>query len=244
MRIPRVHHPELQIARNDRLQLSLAEAQHVRAVLRCGVGDAVRVFDGDGGVADGQIAEISRRDVFVEVGRITKWAFPSELKVTLAVAAPKGPRQSVLVEKCTELGVWGIWPVVFERSVVKPGSGVIEKWRRTAIESCKQCGRDWTPRIAETVDFESAASKFGEFSQVFVAHKDTAFSMLSELSASEDGVHGNILVWIGPEGGMTDNELGMLQEAGGVGVRLGAHVLRIETAAIATASILCSGRVK
>jgi 16S rRNA (uracil1498-N3)-methyltransferase len=242
MRIPRVYHPGL--ARGA-VELSASEAQHVRAVLRRRVGDQVELFDGEGRSGVGRISAIDRKDVRIEVGAVRKSGSLASTKLTLAVAAPKGARQSVLVEKCTELGVWGIWPINYERSVVTPSANMIEKWRRTAIEACKQCGRNRIPEIREGLGFDEGVAESEKLSQVIVAQYDTEFSAMSDL-IRPDRDSGETVVWIGPEGGMTDGEMERLLGIGAVGARLGEYVLRVETAAMAVAAFFtanyCGGR--
>lgn len=229
MRLVRFH---VQRLRAGRIALPPDEAHHARAVLRSRIGDRVELFDGRGAVGRGTVCAIERHSVEVEVEQVEQVEFDLRHRIVLAVAVGKAHRQSYLVEKCTELGVAGIWTIRSERSVTKPGEFAAEKWAKRAIESCKQCGRAWTPVIDGPFSIEQALARRGEFAAMALADPDEHAipfdGFLRTLSAGS-----SILVWIGPEGGWTDAERSKAITGGATSVRLAPAILRTETAAVA-----------
>lgn len=143
---PRFFSAEL---KGEVIELTGAEAHHLQNVRRVKVGEEVELFDGAGQVVIGRVRRIDKGATEIEVlERFHKE--PAKIEITVAVALAKGSRWDWLIEKCTELGATKIWPVLFERSVVKgSGSeGQLAKWNRRAIEAAKQCGCTYLPKIS------------------------------------------------------------------------------------------------
>lgn len=226
----RFHCPDLSVGV---VNLPETEAHHARTVLRLKPGQTATLFDGVGRYAEGTIASVERDGVQVRVDLVaTVGADQRPLPVTLAVAMPKASRQDVLIEKCTELGAAAIWPVLTERSVVRPKAGRVEHWKRVAVAAAKQSGRLTLPRIVSPVPFEELLAESAKFDvRVFGATGSDAAPLLDRLA--EFGQPGSILILIGPEGGLSDTEHQALTNADAQPVRLGAFTLRTETAAIA-----------
>ena len=264
MRRPRTFHPELT---PGSLTLDAAESHHLRDVLRCRNGEQVALFDGQGHEAAARVASITRRAVCVDVQEVLSRQYELAVRLTLAVAMPRAARQAFLFEKCTELGVWAIWPTLYEHTVVRPKAPQVDKWRRTAIEACKQSGRAWLPHIQEPACFDATLPRAGDFDLAIVTDADPRWPLLPDVvhdwrAAATDlrAAHGSsgavgatvepdslerrcglpetVLVWVGPEGGLTRGELDAARAAGAVGARLGPGVLRVETAAVAVAGVL------
>ncbi len=229
MRTARFHVTRVEAGR---IALPSEEAHHARSVLRSHVGDPVELFDGRGAVGRGTICAIERHTVGVEVAHVEHVEFDLRHRIVLAVAVGKAHRQSYLVEKCTELGVARIWAIRSERSVAKPGEFAAEKWSKRAVESCKQCGRAWTPEFDGPFRVEQALARRGDFAAMALADPHEGAipfdGFLRTLSAGS-----SVLVWIGPEGGWTEAERSNLIAQGATAVRLAPTILRTETAAVA-----------
>jgi 16S rRNA (uracil1498-N3)-methyltransferase len=218
------------------------EARHALRVLRLGVGDAVALFDGRGGEVVGRIASASRTGFTVSV---QEQAIPPRRDraerpaLVLAVATPKGSRADWLVEKCAELGVGTLWLLRAKRGPVTPGPGKVERWRRKAVEAAKQAGQRRVmgiepPRtVAETL--AAAAGGLVLYGDPACA-KATLLEVLHRPRVNRSA-HERIVIFIGPEGGFTEEECGTIEAAGGVAVSLGESILRVETAAIAAAAV-------
>ncbi len=218
------------------LELPEAEGHHARTVLRLRAGQVVELFDGQGTLARGQVATLDRKRVVVSVEE-KRSATEEErpLPIVLAVAMPKAARQDVLIEKCTELGVEAIRPILFERSVVRPKASRLDHWQKVAVAAAKQCGRLFLPVIAPPEPFASMTEAAGEIGSFLYGSTGPSARWFSE-ALVETRSGGRTVVVIGPEGGLTTEEVGALETAGARPVKLGRWTLRVETAAIAAAA--------
>ncbi len=145
-----------------------------------------------------------------------------EEEISLYQAVPKGGRMDLVVEKTTEVGVARIVPLVTERGIVEPGSGKVERWRRVAAAAARQSLRMGVPEVLEPVPFAQAVRKAREGGVLL--HNDTALSTL------EDVVGTPASLFVGPEGGWSEEEMRLALEAGLVLAQLGPYRLRSETA--------------
>ncbi|HNQ24992.1 MAG TPA: RsmE family RNA methyltransferase [Phycisphaerae bacterium] len=233
MRIPRLYCPDLAAGSPS---LPVEEVHHAASVLRARPGEPVVLFDGEGHEARAVFERVGSRRVEVRIEERMSRPFDLPCRLTLAVAMPKQHRQGYLIEKCTELGVAGIWPITTAHSCVMPRGEASAKWFRRGVEAAKQCGRAWVPQVERPQTFAGAWSRRSEFDTVvMLGQHETARSL-----ADWCRTHGNldaVLAWIGPEGGWTEEELSAAAEANVPLVHLGPLVLRTETAAIA----FCAG---
>ncbi len=224
--------------------LEKGESHHLISVMRVAVGSRVEIFDGKGALARAVVTKITRRDVTVEVEKVETCPVRDSGRVVIATSIGKGQGFDGLITKCTELGVDHIAPVVFERTV-KLASGVSagERYGKRAVSACKQCGRVFLPEIsapAELADAIAALKKsYPEARLIFGSFGDGAESILKKGS---DTFNFDVVAFVGPEGGLTEAEEGLLIESGAQAVCLTETVLRIETAAIAMVAILCVQR--
>lgn len=215
----------------DRATLADAEAHHLLHVMRLKVGDPVTVFDGGGAEFDARVALLGRRHVELEVTARREVDREAPAPLRLAVALPKGDRQKWLVEKLTELGVTSLTPLATERSVAAPTPGGLDKLRRVVVEASKQCGRNRLMRIDEPLGWDAflGASSDGAAGGKLIAHPGGG-------GPTSRGA-GPVLVAVGPEGGFTDDEVAAAERAGFTRLGLGAAILRVETAAVAAATL-------
>lgn len=214
--------------------LNREESHHAVNVLRLRPDDAVIVFDGRGHRAEALVADARKDRVSVRVDMVhTDPRLP--LKLTIATAIPKGKRWQTLVEKCTELGVDAIIPILTERSVVK-GEGDIGKWRRWMVEAAKQSRRSWIPEIVEPEPFAAVFEKAREREALlFVAdgQGESPSAYREQLLRTPEAI-----ALVGPEGGFTGEELAECARRGAKSICLSPFVLRIETAAATVCAIL------
>jgi 16S rRNA (uracil1498-N3)-methyltransferase len=238
MRLIRVH-VEAALAPGVRIALAVAAAEHVRRVLRLGVGDAVTLFNGDGEDYPARIASLSRGKVEVAVEGRSPARAESPLAVTLVQGIARNERMDLVVQKTTELGVGAIVPVATARSVVKLDRDNRERklahWRGIVVAACEQCGRARLPSVAEprTLADYLAAPPAG------CARLLLAADVQVSLAAAAHGLSA-VEVLIGPEGGLTDGEREAAIAVGYRTCRLGPRVLRSETAAVAALAVLQS----
>ena len=242
MHPPRLFCPQLAVGE---VTLDKAEARHALRSLRLRAGDAVTLFDGRGGLAHATLAAPSDQaktkgarkranQTAVTVIGIERVP-PQQRTLTLVVAGCKGPRLDWLIEKCTELGTTRIVLAEFARSVVNVSTSHLDKLRRSAIEACKQCGRTWLPELEAGLDLTAAISQ-NQPDTLLVAHPTDDAAPLGEFLRRQPTPTGETTAVIGPEGGLTPEELDLLADRGAVSVRLGNHILRTETAAVAVAA--------
>ena len=214
----------------DRIALEGPEAHHLTRVRRAGIGAEVEVFDGLGGLASGRIVEVGRDRVAIAVEVRGAAPGPPLPEVTLASAFPKGDRVEWLVEKATELGVARLVPLRTARSVVDPRSAKLDRLRRRVIEACKQSGRNHLMAIEEPIGWDELIRSADDPARLVADPDGGGFEPADRA--------GRATIAVGPEGGLTDEELGGAADRGWRSVGLGPHVLRIETAAVAACACL------
>jgi 16S rRNA (uracil1498-N3)-methyltransferase len=219
------------VAPGARLALPPAAARHAARVLRLGVGDALRLFNGDGGEYDARIEFISRDDVSVSLIEFRADERESPLSVVLAQGISSGERMDYTLQKAVELGITAIQPVAAKRSVVKLAGERVDKrlahWHGVLISACEQCGRNRVPQLAPPLSLAAWLAQRPAGRLLFLS--PLAETRLADLPRP-DGVQ--ILI-AGPEGGFDPEEIAALHAANAIPVRLGPRVLRTETAALA-----------
>lgn len=242
---------------NETLELPESEAHHARAVLRLTPGDDVVVFDGAGAAAAAKIKAVSKSGVVVERGEIERQA-PGAIQLTLLTALPKGDRFDWLVEKATELGVNTLQPVLTARSVVNPREAKLDRLRNVVVSACKQCRRNWLMDLLPPIPWSQAINRpDGERLLIADPHGRSPAELAAEISGWSEHLHDaatkvnetlstfrdsvarvstRLAIAIGPEGGLTDDEIAQAIAAGAQRMRLAEHILRIETAAVAAAA--------
>lgn len=221
----------------DTVELLGAEAHHAGTVKRLAVGELAWLADGRGGLAEARVAEVARDRVLFTV--LLRRELPEpQPRFTVVQALPKGERAEIAVELLTELGVDEIVPWAASRSVPvwrgeKAARGV-EKWRRTALEAAKQSRRARLPVVAGLAASEDVAER--------VAAADCAVVLDAEagqpLASISLPAAGEVLLVVGPEGGLAPEELAAFAERGARTARLGTEVLRTSTAGAAALAVL------
>lgn len=205
------------------------EARHLSRVRRVQIGDRVTLFDGQGGAAIAEVAEVGRDRVdlrIIEVGGLDR---SHSGPLVLATAVPKGDRFDWLVEKATELGVTRLVPLITERSAVDPRSAKLDRLRRVVIEASKQSGRDRLMDLDPPTPLATwLRGGAGGLGSLVLAHPSG--SRLADGPRLDMGR--GVAVMIGPEGGFTDAEVEEATRAGYRPVGLGPTILRVETAAL------------
>jgi 16S rRNA (uracil1498-N3)-methyltransferase len=231
---------------SDVVVLSGAEGRHAATVRRLRPGERADVADGAGLVAECVVAGPLRGgDGGLELTVLARRQEPRpDPAITVVQALPKGDRGELAVEEMTEVGVDRIVPWAAARSVTvwqgARGERSLGKWRLTAREAAKQSRRAWIPEVTELAATADVARLAKEAACAIVLEPGAAVS-LGHLSLPESG---DLLIVVGPEGGVTDEESAAFQAAGATGCRLGPTVLRTSTAGTVAAAIVLtrSGR--
>ncbi|HJQ47888.1 MAG TPA: 16S rRNA (uracil(1498)-N(3))-methyltransferase [Amycolatopsis sp.] len=209
------------------------EARHAATVKRIRPGERLTLSDGAGGAADCVVEAVRPgRDAALELAVARRWTDPAPcLRVTVVQGLVKGDRGELAVELATEAGADAVLPWRAERSVARwedgpRGAKALARWQATARNAAKQARRTWVPRVAEPVDLAGLSAAVGQATLTLVL-EGTATRRLTEVPMPGEG---ELLLVVGPEGGITDGEVEALTAVGAVPVRLGPTVLRTSTA--------------
>ena len=209
------------------------DAHHINRVLRMKAGDALSLCDGAGHEFDAVITTISQDAVVCALGERRESAAESPVHVTLFQCLPKTGKMELIVQKCTELGVFSVVPVHSARCVVLPGKDYDkkrERYNRVALEAAKQSRRAMIPQVLSLIELKRIDVQ--AFDLFLVAYEDeNTVSLKQALRAANSP--GSIALLIGPEGGLEEGEVRQLVQAGAVSVSLGKRILRTETAGMA-----------
>lgn len=220
----------------DVVVLDGPEGRHAATVRRVQVGEAVDLADGRGTRARCTVMALGHDRVELRVDeRVVEP--PPQPWVVVAQAIAKGDRGELAVELMTEVGVDEVLPWAAARCVVKwdgpRGDKALAKWRSTAREAGKQSRRARHPVVGEPVDLDALLARAAGATTLVLHEQATA--PLASVPLPDDG---EVLLVVGPEGGVTERELERLVAAGATAVRLGSSVLRTSTAGASAASVV------
>lgn len=218
------------------ISLSGSEGKHAVSVRRMRVGEGIQLTDGRGLRVRGLVSALGQNCLDVSVSEVIHESVPAA-KLTLIQALAKGDRDELAVQAATELGVWSVIPWQAERSVsrwegAKLAKGV-DRWQVIVAEAAKQSLRVFEPVVAQPVSSKQLAKEIPNFDLVFVLDP-TADVGLGGIQIPG----GNVAIVVGPEGGISETELGLFEAAGAKRVNLGAPILRTSTAGVAAIAVL------
>jgi 16S rRNA (uracil1498-N3)-methyltransferase len=229
--------PVTGVSPGDTVVVEGDEARHAVVVRRIRVGEHVVLVDGAGTSATCDVVATTKASLTATVAEVSSAERPGP-EVTVVQAIPKGDRAELAVEVLTEIGADRIVPWAAERCVAvwrgERATKSLARWRATAREAGKQSRRAWHPEVTAMVETRRVVDLVAEADLAVVLHEDATES-LAELSL--DGV-GSIVVVVGPEGGLTDDEVAAF--GGAHVVRMGEPVLRTSTAGVAAVAALLS----
>ncbi|MBN1127072.1 MAG: 16S rRNA (uracil(1498)-N(3))-methyltransferase [Sedimentisphaerales bacterium] len=218
-----------------------AEAHHLIHVLRVETGTQVELFDGKGTVAQAIVEKAERKEVLLSVTEIVNHEPRMGARVVLAVSVAKGNRFDQIVTQCTELGVDHIAAVLFERTVKQAAGSATDRWKKLAVSAAKQSGRIFLPQITGPADLPQTLEQLkAEYPEGKIIYG--GFSRETIPIGDVIGRFADTIAFVGPEGGLTESEQKLLQDAGAMEVKLTQTILRIETAALAFGLFLCLHR--
>jgi 16S rRNA (uracil1498-N3)-methyltransferase len=219
------------------VRLTGPEGRHAAAVRRLTAGERVDLTDGLGALAECVVTGGGRDELTLEVRARVEQPRP-EPWLTVVQALPKGDRGELAVDMLTEVGVDRIVPWQAVRCVTEwrgeRGERALDKWRAHAREAGKQSRRPWFPEVAEAATSRQVAHRLGRSELALVLHEDAG----EPLAGVAIPAGGEVVLVVGPEGGITDDELATFAAAGAAAVRLGPSVLRTSTAGVAAAAVV------
>ena len=209
------------------------EGRHASDVRRIRSGEHVRLGDGRGAVGDGVVAAVTRGSIEVDVSGVRTEPAPQP-RFVVAQALAKGGRDEDAVEAMTEVGVDEVIGWQASRSVAKWTERTQARWSATARAAAKQARRAWVPDVSGPLATTALAQRAAGAALAVVLHEDAR----QPLTSCTVPGSGQVLLVVGPEGGIAADELDALVAAGAVPCRLGPHVLRTSTAGVAALSVL------
>ena len=221
----------------DRVVVTGQEGRHAADVRRLRVGEQVDVGDGRGVLVHGVVAEVAKGRIVVDVTSRDELVQPTPRFVVVQALA-KGGRDLDAVEAMTEVGVDEVVAWTAERSVSKPSDRTLTKWASTAREAAKQSRRAWIPLVAGPLATAEVVERLSAAALAVVLH-EVATEPLAAVSLP---FVGDVIVVVGPEGGLTTGEVDAFAAAGARVCRLGDAVLRTSTAGVAALSVLSAAR--
>ncbi|ADN00153.1 predicted protein [Dickeya dadantii 3937] len=236
MRIPRIFHPDTLTPQGGETDLSEDAANHVGRVLRMSAGQALQLFDGSNQVFDAEIVQAGKKNVRVRYAAGQTENRESPLHLHLGQVMSRGEKMEFTIQKSIELGVNVITPLLSERCGVKLDGERLEKkiaqWQKIAIAACEQCGRNRVPEIRPVQTLESWCAEPDNGLKLNL-HPRAAHSINTlPLPVSR------IRLLIGPEGGLSADEIAMTATQGFTDILLGPRVLRTETTALTAITAL------
>ncbi|MGQ4277021.1 16S rRNA (uracil(1498)-N(3))-methyltransferase [Pseudidiomarina sp. E22-M8] len=250
MRVPRIYHPlatssaEISSTKAGPPSLSVGQeidlcaeaANHVGRVLRMQEGQPLLLFTGDGQDYQAVILAASKKNVRVEITAMNANETESPLKIHLGQGVSRGDRMDFVLQKSVELGVHSITPLFTERCGVKLSGDRLQKkqqqWQKVVIAACEQSGRSVVPQVHTPVSLETWLGQLGPALRLTLDPQAQKALREQELTNSE------VQLLIGPEGGLSEQEIAAAAAAEFQPVRLGPRVLRTETAALTALSVM------
>jgi 16S rRNA (uracil1498-N3)-methyltransferase len=221
--------------------LPKAEAHYVTHVLRLRAGDEIQAFDGVGQVYRLRLTTVAAATVQGQLLERLTGGSAGMPALVLGQALPKGTRMDLIVEKCSELGLSTLVPVYTERTVVREVAErlpeKLTRWQRVAAAAARQCGRQVLLEIHAPLLFADFCARYAPAPVKLICWEAEARRSLRQALTACTGQR-PLVVLIGPEGGLTPQEVALARTHGFVTVSLGPYVLRSETAAIAVTSII------
>jgi 16S rRNA (uracil1498-N3)-methyltransferase len=224
----------------DTFVLDGAEARHAVTVKRLEIGEAVDIADGAGKRLTGTVAGSGQGTLTVLASAVQEEGRPA-VRLVLVQALAKGDRDELAVETATELGIDAVVPWQAERSIVRwkgdRAAKAHAKWQSVATAAAKQARRAWIPEVRAAVDGSGLAAAVAAADLAIILHEDAKRPLRDVLENWRGGISGEdtdagreVLLIVGPEGGISPREVTKLSDVGAVTALLGHHVLRSSTA--------------
>jgi 16S rRNA (uracil1498-N3)-methyltransferase len=234
MRVPRIY-TSADLAAGESHTLDAAAAQHVAKVLRMQPGQVLVLFNGDGLDYPATISQVSKKEVVAALGPAQRNELESSLKTVVGQGISKGDRMDYAIQKSVEMGVTTIVPLVSERCDVRLKGDREEKrlrhWQGVAIAAAEQCGRALIPTIEPVMTLQAWFDYSRSCDLKLVLHHRTEKS-LATLSKPDQ-----LALMVGPEGGLSEEEIARAEAAGFLSAAMGPRVLRTETAPVAALAL-------
>lgn len=229
---------------NDKIIISGENARHIAKSLRMTVGEKLTLCSGDGYDCNCVINEITADCVYAAVeSRAPSYTEPN-VSVTLYQCMPKGDKMELIIQKCVELGIAQIIPVMSARCISRPDNKAMAKklmrWNKISLEAAQQSERGIIPRVQDTVNFDAALQLMKQHDLAILFYEKGGLPLNELINAAISSNNGklSIGVMVGPEGGFEPSEVDKATQNGINITTLGSRILRTETAGMTAAAII------
>lgn len=213
-----------------------SEHHHLRNVVRLGLGETIRIIDGEGTVITATIVKIET-DLTVAKLETLEIHDKSTPSITLFQGLPKHDKMELILRKTTELGITQIVPIITERSLQKPSKNRLERWQRIILSATKQCGQAWLPKLREINVLDNCINTIQTY-DLSLIFWEKELNQHIQFVLRENPIVKSVAIIIGPEGSFTENEANVAIEMGCIPVKICSNILRTETAAIAGVAMI------
>lgn len=225
---------------NEEMTITGVDAKHIGKVLRMQPGDKLQIVSDDGVSALAEVASVTESTVTVRCLEKLAESHEPAVKITLAQGLAKGEKMDFIIQKAVELGACSIVPVAMEHSVVRldgaKADKKVERWQKIAEAAAKQSKRDIIPQVQPVQTVKEMLANNDCKTKIIAYECEDRMSLKTALR--EAGQMEDLLLIIGPEGGISEAELAKAREAGAVPVSLGRRILRAETAGLVAMSAI------
>lgn len=221
------------------------DVNHIRNVLRLEAGEIILLCDMDNSINYvSQINKIDKDKIICKIQSKSENQAEGNVELTIFQGLPKADKMELIIQKGTELGVKEFVPVNFERCIVKlkgkDEEKKIDRWQKIAEMAAKQSGRDLVPKITNIESIKNICNLIPNYDIVLVAYENEKENSLKQELLKLKNIKENIKIGvvIGPEGGISENEINLFKQVGGKIITLGNRILRTETVCLMCASII------
>ena len=224
-----IHEEEQMIIVDDK-----EDVIHISKVLRLKTKDQIEICDGTQNEYIVEISEIEKSKIVSKILSYKEIGTEPKVQVSLYQGVPKGSKMELIIQKCTEVGIATITPIITDRTVVqlkdkKAEEKKTERWKKIAEEAAKQCKRGRIPSVMEPISFLDMLKDTQQYDLSMIPYENEALLGLKKILRSNPQTQ-KIAIVIGPEGGFEESEILAAKNAGIIPVTLGPRILRTETA--------------
>lgn len=218
------------------------DVKHIYKVLRLNKGEKISINNLNGKEFIGEIVNITKEKVTIKILEQQNVISESGIDIHLYQGMPKASKMDGIVQKGTELGVNRIIPLWTKRVIIRrdeASQNKVDRWRKIAIEACKQCKRSSIPAIEQGIDMETLYLRLKSYDLIIVPYENSeGYGIKAVKERLNEKETKNIAIVIGPEGGFEEDEIEKLKAIGGEIITLGRRILRTETAGIITTAVI------
>ena len=227
---------------DNKIVILKEDANHIKNVLRYKIGDELEICDENENRYNTKISKFEENRLILDILNISDKNTEPNIKVTLFQCMPKADKMELIIQKCTELGINDIIPVISERVVVKLDEKnemkKLERWQKIAKEAATQSGRQIIPKIEKSINLKNIIEKLSKYDIVILLYECEKKHMLKDVLKNCNKNVKNVAIIVGPEGGFSENDVKILDNCNNLEkVSLGSRILRTETASFVALAI-------